>query len=972
MQTKTEARREWPAANAEDQGRRMVSHNIDFSDLIDLDLLRRQCAAVAEANRSRPDVMRADLLALLKKASAAGRDKARELLIEDGSGLNCAYRISWLQDQLIALLYDFSTNQVFPRQRDRFAVAATGGYGRDTLAPGSDIDLLFLFLPKPDEEVHKAVEFVLYMLWDMGFKVGHATRTVEECIRLSKSDMTIRTAILETRYICGHEPLVAELESRFDKEIVTGTGPEFIAAKLAERDERHRKAGDTRYLVEPNVKEGKGGLRDLHTLFWISKYYYHVRDTVELVKLGVLSKQEYRLFEKAEDFLWAVRCHMHFITNKAEERLSFDLQPEIAAALDYNARPGLSSVERFMKHYFLVTKDVGDLTRILCAALEDKQAKATPGLSGVLSRFTQRTRKIAGTLDFVEDRGRIALAGPDVLKRDPVNIIRLFHVADINGLEFHPDALKRVTRSLSLIDNALRENEEANRLFIAILTSKRDPALILRRMNEAGVLGRFIPEFGKIVAMMQFSMYHHYTVDEHLLRSVEVLSEIDRNKGGDTHPLVNKLMPGVEDREALYVAVLLHDVAKGRQEDHSEAGAKVARKLCPRFGLSPKQTEMVVWLIEEHLVMSMTAQTRDLTDRKTVTDFADRVQSLERLKMLLILTVCDIRAVGPGVWNGWKGQLLRTLYYETELLLAGGFSETPRKERAAAAAAALDKALGDWSQKDRKAYVGLHYQPYLLSVSLEDQIRHTGFIRQVDKAGQTLATMVRTDSFHAVTEVTVLSPDHPRLLTVIAGACAASGANIVDAQIFTTADGRALDTILISREFANDEDELRRGGTIGKMIEDVLAGRKHLPEVIANRTKNRKKSKAFVIPPSVVMSNSLSNKFTVIEVEGLDRTGLLSEITAVLSDLSLDIQSARITTFGEKVIDTFYVTDLVGQKISNDNKRGNIVARLKAVMAGEQDEMRERMPSGIIAPPSTRPLTPEEEPAAEKKADSAA
>ena len=971
MQTKRQARQRSAAVNEQESGRQsMEMHDIDFPAILDVASLRAECGALAKRHQDKNEE-RSALLALLKKASQEGREVARRLLAAQGGGLDCAHRISWLQDQIITVLYDFTVHHVFPKQAGNFSVTAVGGYGRDTLAPGSDIDLLFLFRPKPDSETHKAVEFILYMLWDMGFKVGHATRTVEECIREAKSDMTVRTAILETRYICGNQPLAHELETRFDKEIVTNTGPEFIAAKLAERDERHRKAGDTRYLVEPNVKEGKGGLRDLHTLFWISKYYYHVRDPVELVKLGVLSKQEYRLFEKAEDFLWAVRCHMHFLTGKAEERLSFDIQRDIAAALGYHARPGLSAVERFMKHYFLVAKDVGDLTRILCAALEDQQAKATPGLTGVISRFANRSRKIPGTVEFVEDRGRIALANPDVFKRDPVSLIRLFFVADINGLEFHPDALKRVTRSLGLIDNDLRENEEANRLFLSILTSKRDPALILRRMNEAGVLGRFIPEFGKIVSMMQFNMYHHYTVDEHLIRAVEVLSEIDKGKAEDIHPLTNKLMPGIEDRDALYVAVLLHDIAKGREEDHSEAGAKVARKLCPRFGLSPKQTELVVWLITEHLTMSMVAQTRDLTDRKTIIDFADRVQSLDRLKMLLILTVCDIRAVGPGVWNGWKGQLLRTLYYETELLLAGGFSEVSRKERAEAAAHALELALADWSQKDRDTYVKLHYQPYLLSVPLEDQIRHTQFIRQTDKSGKVLATMVRTDSFHAITEITVLSPDHPRLLTVIAGACAAAGANIADAQIFTTADGRALDTIHVSREFADDADELRRAGTIGKMIEDVLAGRKRLPEVIATRTKNRRKNKAFVIPPSVIISNSLSNKFTVIEVECLDRTGLLSEITAVLSDLSLDIQSARITTFGEKVIDTFYVTDLVGQKISNENKRANITARLKAVMAGEEDEMRERMPSGIIAPAATRSAAAEKSDL-EKKAGSAA
>ncbi|WP_105381270.1 [protein-PII] uridylyltransferase [Neorhizobium alkalisoli] len=931
----------------------MARHDIDFSELLDATQLRAECKAIAE-DKSRSQLeLRAALLPVLRRASVEGREKARELLAKDGSGLGCARRISWLQDQLICVLHETIATGLYP-EGSAIAIAAVGGYGRATLAPGSDIDLLFLLPEKNSENMRKAVEFLLYVLWDLGFKVGHATRTVEECIRLSKTDMTIRTAILESRDICGCERLVKELEARFDKEIVADTGPEFIAAKLAERDQRHQKAGDTRYLVEPNVKEGKGGLRDLHTLFWIAKYYYRVRDTADLVKLGVLSREEWRLFDKADDFLWAVRCHMHFLTGKAEERLSFDIQREIAESLGYHSRPGMSAVERFMKHYFLVAKDVGDLTRILCAALEEHQAKAAPGLTKrVISRFTKRLHKIPGTVEFVEDRGRITLADPDVFKRDPINIIRFFHMADIHGLELHPDALKRMTRSLALIDNAVRENEEANRLFLSMLTSRRDPALMLRRMNEAGVLGRFIPEFGKVVAMMQFNMYHHYTVDEHLIRSVEALSEVDQGKAADIHPLSNKLMPGIEDRTVLYVAVLLHDIAKGRQEDHSIAGARIARKLCPRLGLNPKQTELVVWLIEEHLLMSMTAQTRDLHDRKTVTDFAEKVQSMDRLKLLLVLTICDIRAVGPGVWNGWKGQLLRTLYYETELLLSGGFSELSRKERAKQAEEELFKALDDWSQKDRRTYSKLHYQPYLLSVSLDDQVRHAKFIRDADKAGQALATMVRTDSFHAITEITILAPDHPRLLSIIAGACAAAGANIADAQIFTTSDGRALDTILINREFQVDEDELRRAGTISRMIEDVLSGKKRLPEVIATRAKSRKRNKTFVLPPSVTISNTLSNKFTVIEVECLDRTGLLADITAVLADLSLDIHSAHITTFGEKVIDTFYVIDLVGSKITNENRQGNISARLKAVMSEQEDELRSGMPTGIIAPAPT-------------------
>ncbi|MDB5550261.1 MAG: [protein-PII] uridylyltransferase [Rhizobium sp.] len=920
-----------------------------YPEILDVETFAARMEAIATDNQSDKDARRAALLAYLKDVSQEGRAKAHEILNHDGSGMGCARRISWLEDQIIVHTFAFAIRHVFPAPHDIIAVTAVGGYGRATLAPGSDIDLLFLLPGKQTPLSQKVVEFMLYILWDMGMKVGHATRTIDECISLAKSDMTIRTAILETRFICGNVNLELELSSRFDKEIVRASGADFIAAKLAERDMRHDRSGNTRYLVEPNVKEGKGGIRDLHTLFWIAKYFYRVRDTAELVRLGVLSKSEYASFQKAEDFLWAVRCHLHFLTGKTEDRLSFDHQSEVAEALGYQTRPGLSAVERFMKHYFLVAKNVGDLTRILCAALENEQVKEQPGLSGVISRFTARKRKIAGTQDFVEDKGRLALANPDVLKHDPVNLIRLFHIADLNGLEFHPDALKSVTRSLHLINDHLRADEEANRLFIAILTSRRDPALILRRMNEAGVLGRFIPEFGRIVSMMQFSMYHHYTVDEHLIRSVEVLSNLEKGQDVEDVPLSATLIKTIEDRTVLYVAVLLHDIAKGRAEDHSIGGARMARKLCPRFGLNPKQTDMVAWLIEEHLAMSMTAQTRDLNDWKTISDFSSRVQSLERLKLLLILTVCDIRAVGPGVWNGWKGQLLRILYYETELLLAGGFSEVSRNERVNLAREKLMEALSDWPEDERKAYVRMHYQPYLLSVPLEDQVRHTAFVRESDQQGKVLNTMVRTDAFQAITEITVLAPDHPRLLAIMAGACAAAGANIANAQIFTTAFGRALDTIHISRQFKDDEDELRRAGTISKMIEDVLSGKRRLPEVIATRTKNKKKDKTFTIVPSVTISNSLSNRLTVIEIECLDRTGLLSDITSMLADLSLDIASARITTFGEKVIDTFYVTDLTGEKLNNENRQAMVATHLKAVMAEDGADVK-RVAPGVVTP----------------------
>ncbi|MCO5063720.1 MAG: [protein-PII] uridylyltransferase [Rhizobiaceae bacterium] len=918
-----------------------------LDSLIDPDALRSGLTALTA--RSDGDgsssATRAQVLTILKEELRAGRAEAEAGLTRTGDGTRCAERLCQLMDELIRVIYDFAVQHVYrsknPSTAERMAIVAVGGYGRGLLAPGSDIDLLFVLPYKQTPWGEQVVEYMLYMLWDMGLKVGHATRNVDECLRQSEADMTIRTSILEARYIWGERSLFDELVQRFDDEIVRNTGPEFVQSKLAERDARHSKGGESRYLVEPNVKDGKGGLRDLHTLFWIGKYFYRVRDPEELVEKGVFTRQEYLQFKKAEAFLWAVRCHMHFFAGKAEERLHFDMQREIAARLGYTDHPGLSAVERFMKHYFLVAKDVGDLTRIFCAALEEEQAKHVPGFNRIFATFSRRKRKIAGTSDFIVDNHRINVADDDVFRRDPVNLLRLFWFADRHGFEFHPDALKLLTRSLSLVDKNLRRDKEANRLFLDILTSDRNPELNLRRMNEAGLLGKLIPEFGRIVAMMQFSMYHHYTVDEHLIRCIGVLSQIEHGQGEKIHPLTHTLMPGLRRyREALYVAVLLHDVAKGRPEDHSEVGARIARRICPHMGMSPADTELVAWLVQNHLVMSMTAQTRDLNDRKTIDDFASIVQSVDRLKLLLVLTVCDIRGVGPGVWNGWKGQLLRTLYYETELLLTGGFSEVSRAERTQAARRRLEEALSDWPEGLGAKYASLHYDNYLLTVDLADQVRHAEFIRDADARGRKMATMVKVHRFEAVTEITVLAQDHPRLLSVTTGACAAAGGNIVDAQIFTTSDGRALDTILISREFDHDEDELRRGQRVGQLIEDVLSGKSWLPDIIEKR--KAKRTRAFVIEPRAAVRNALSNRFSVIEVEGLDRPGLLSEITGALSDLLLDITSAHITTFGEKVIDTFYVTDLTGQKIENPSRQKAIQARLLQILRGNKAAEKNR------------------------------
>jgi len=898
--------------------------------------------ALAMKHSGRDDVFRTAVVQFLKAELAAARAAAQKLLLKDRHGRRCAERLCLVQDEIIRILYGAATEHLYrtqiPSGAERMAVVATGGYGRGLMAPESDIDLLFILPYKQTAWGEQVAEAILYCLWDMGLKVGHATRSVEESIRQARGDMTIRTAILEMRFLTGDRPLYDELVDRFDKEVVQGTAAEFVTAKLAEREERHRRAGQSRYLVEPNVKDGKGGLRDLHTLFWIAKYVYRVRETDELLERGVFDAQEYRTFRRCADFLWSVRCNLHFLSGRAEERLSFDLQREIAVRLGYTSHPGMQDVERFMKHYFLVAKDVGDLTAILCAKLEDQQAKPAPVLSRMMARLrpSMNRRRLPESDDFIVDNNRINLAGPDVFKHDPVNLIRIFRVAQKNNLAFHPDAMRTVARSLKLVNTELRENPEANRLFMEILTSN-DAEVVLRRMNETGVLGHFIRSFGRIVSMMQFNMYHHYTVDEHLIRCIGFLQDIERG-GVDELALASDLMRKIrpEHRAVIYIAVLLHDIAKGRPEDHSIAGAKVARRLCPRLGFSPADTETVAWLIEEHLVMSTVAQSRDLSDRRTIENFAAVVQSVEQMKLLTILTTADIRGVGPGVWNGWKAQLLKTLYYETEPVLTGGFSEVNRARRITAAQAEFRMAFTEWPTEEIDAYVGRHYPAYWLKVELARKIRQARFIRASELAGHTLAINVGFDEARGVTELTILAVDHPWLLSIIAGACASAGANIVDAQIYTTTDGRALDTIAISREYDRDEDEGRRARRIGEMIEQVLEGKLRLPEVVARRDAGRGKVKAFVVEPEVAINNQWSELYTVIEVSGLDRPGLLYELTTAISKLNLNIASAHVATFGERARDVFYITDLLGAQISAPTRQAAIRSALLHLLSSDE------------------------------------
>jgi [protein-PII] uridylyltransferase len=882
---------------------------------------------------------RARVLRRLKELKHAARAEAQALLLRTGNGRACAASLATFQDELIKLIYDYSTRHVYraqnPSTSEHMALVATGGYGRGLMAPGSDVDLLFLLPYKQTAWGESIVESILYFLWDLGYKVGHATRTADQTLKAAKEDMTIRTALIDSRLIYGEGTLFREMWARFLSSVVQGSQREFIAAKLMEREERLKRAGVSRYRVEPNIKEGKGGLRDLNMLHWLAAYLNPGKNGQAENK--VFAPQEIVTFKQCEDFLWTVRCHLHFLTAKPDERLSFDVQPEMARRLRYHDRKGLLGVERFMKHYFLIAKDVGDLTRTICSSLELRQLKTVPTLSDFVGVLPWSSRaKLAATTPFRFDNGRLNVKQSDAFEKDPLNLIRFFIEAERNNLLLHPEALRRIRLSLRSIDDSFRANPEANALFVELLTSRNAPETSLRSMNEAGVLGRFIPEFGRVVAMMQFNMYHHYTIDEHTIRAIGILSQIEKGVLVNELPLSTEIIADIQNRRALYLSLLMHDVAKACEGDHSIVGAAMTRALALRLGLSPAEAETAAWLVENHLVMSQTAQSRDITDPQTIKNFADLVQSPDRLKLLLLLTVADIRAVGPATWNGWKGQLLRSLYYDTEPIIAGGHTRTPRQARIVEAKRLLHDALLDWPAGDVERFTERHEPDYWLKTDTDRQVQHAKLIHRFETEEWPLAFDVRCcDISHPIPELTFVTQDHPRLLMQCAGACASAGASIASAQISTTKDGLALDTILFHRTYSNNSEEIAQTQKIARVIGEVVSGARPLDPQRLRAIRPKPRLGAFTVPPDVVIDNSASQEQTVIEVHALDRPGLLFELARGLSDLGLDIASAHIATFGEKAVDVFYVTDASRKKVAGDEAKSRIRESILAALSAD-------------------------------------
>ncbi len=879
-------------------------------------------AAFSEAKG--PDSIRGAAVHVLGAALTEGRNAIADAFLDDPGNARPAVRsYAWLADRIVTSALDMAISQLHPiavpTEAERIAVLAVGGYGRAEMAPYSDIDLLFLTPYKITPWAESVIESMLYALWDLHLKVGHASRTVAECIRLGRGDYTIRTALLEHRFVDGHQPLESELRERLWSELFRNTATDFIEAKLAERAERHARQGGQRYMVEPNVKEGKGGLRDLQSLFWIDKYLHEIQDTAELVRMNVFRQEEFDAFVRAENFLMAVRCHLHLIAGRAQDQLTFDRQVEVARRMGYRDRGGRREVEHFMQDYFRHATRVGELTRIFLTALEERHVKRQPMLAGLFRR-----RRVAK--GYRIEFNRLNIANETEFFSDRLNILRIFEEALRTGHLIHPEAMRMISANLHIIDDGMRSDREAARIFLDLLLKHGNPERALRRMNELGVLPAFVPEFGPVVAMMQFNMYHSYTVDEHTIQTVSVLAQIERGELVEELPVASQILTEGVNRKVLYVALLCHDLGKGRKEDHSVLGSRISRSVAPRLGLTSRESETVEWLVRYHLLMSDMAQKRDIADPRTVREFAKAVKTRERLDLLTVLTVCDIRGVGPKTWNNWLASLLRALYRQTRRGLEDGLEALNRSSRGTEAKRKLRSRLKGWDGGDLRREINRHYEPYWQGLHVTAHLDFANLLREI--GDDDLRLKITPDPDRDATRACFAMQDHPGIFSRMCGALALVGANIKDARTFTTKDGLATAAFWI-QDAGDAPYESARLPRLRRMIENTFNGKVVATEAIRSRDVIRKREQAFQVPTSITFDNEGSDIYTIIEVDTRDRPGLLFDLTRTLAANNVYISSAVVATYGEQVVDSFYVKDMFGLKFHSVPKQRTLENKIR-------------------------------------------
>ena len=842
-----------------------------------------------------------------------------------------------LIDCLIKGLAIFTIDTVYPEARSSsleiFDLTATGGYGRREMAPYSDIDLLFLLPRKKTYLVEQIAEFILSMLWDFGFKVGHSVCSVEECSQLAKTDLTVKTTLLDIRFLWGSGQLFDRLYHHYQRDIISCHATTFLKGKLKERDERYRRTALSRYLLEPNIKECKGGLRDLQTLLWIGKVLYQGSSITDLGAKGILHPKEVRRFTKAQNFLWTLRCHLHFLAGRADDHLHFESQIDVSHRMGYANRPGVSAVERFMKHYYLIARDVGTLTHIFCTILETESRSHF----SVLWRSV-RKKPIDGFL--LEDQ-YLCVSQEHQFHDHPIDIIRLFYVGQKHGLSIHPKTLRLLGRSVYACKK-LCSDPEANRFFLEILTSPYNPEATLRQMREARIFRSFLPPFAQIIGQIQYDPYHCYTVDEHTLRALGILYQIENQQMTNELPKASREIHFVVFRRALYVALFLHDIAKGQKGDHSILGSHLAFELCRRFGLSQQESDLVAWLIRHHLVMSLTAFRHDLDDVQTIQNFVTLVQSPERLRLLLILTTADINAVGPDRWNAHNAYLIEGLYDRALDMMSGSFDAKREEGRDQIAKRAFMDEMTDWTQEKCAWFFSIIDPSYWLSFTSES---HAYYARLIDEAETQRIPLFIKDRLHpapTITEMVIYTQDRLKLFALLTGALALAGATIINARILTFRNKMAFDVFWIKDAVVGGPfDDRKKRARLSVLIQQTLDGTLCLKRELLQRREpigQVRHRMIFKVAPQIHIDTDLSMTDTVIEIKANDHIGLLYDITRTLTRCNLQIMSAKIATFGTKVVDVFYVRDREGMKVTHPDRLKKIEQMLLHVLTDPHGE----------------------------------
>ena len=888
------------------------------------DRLQAEFAAIEGADLQ-PNRVQIEVTKRLKPVMWETRAAIAQHFRDTNDGMGCAIGFAAVMDETLKGLHRMASDLAYPSAHqttgEGMELIALGGYGRGALAPHSDVDLMFLLPYKRSARAEQIVEFILYVLWDLSLKVGHAVRSVDECARLAKTDMVIRTTLLDMRPLAGDEELFTDLIKRLCRDVLAGGDKAFVAAKIQERDQRLEKNGDSRYRLEPNIKNGQGGLRDLHFIQWVAAHLWRATTLEELVERGVFLPEEVRRFRTAEAFLWTVRTHLHYLLTRAEERLTFDVEQEIARRLGYTGRTGALEVERFMKRYFLVAREIGELNRVFLSAV---QAELGP---------ERKLLAFAGNIEgFPLRQDQLSIPDEKYFKRNPLDLLRIFVVSQRAQRPIHPRAESAIARARALITPTLRASPAASALFLEILDGSH-VAETLMHMSEAGVLGRFMPDWARVVGQMQYDMYHVYTVDEHTLHVLANLSRMERGELDETFPIAAAALRQLSSRRELYLSLILHDIAKGRGGDHSILGEQVAKKVCRRLGLSDAETDTVAWLVRWHLAMSDVALKRDLEDEKTIADFAALVQSLERLKLLLVVTTCDIEGVGPGRWNSWKAGLFSELYARTSDLLSGTPTSKGASSRVRVAQELARMELSDWSEQEFETFIALGSPGYWLAYDAAAHARHARQIGHAEAMGETLSVATRVDPARAVTEISVYAEDRPLMFSRLAGGIAATGFTIVDAKISPLSNGKVLDVFSVYDVNGNTGDVDNRHERLTEMLDRSLAGTLTLSDVLARRSTTLiGRTKVLPAPPRVLIDNDISQTHNVIEVNGRDRPGLLYALTATLNDIGVRVASAKISTYGHRVVDVFYVTDHNGAKIVEGAWLHHIYVKLMDVL----------------------------------------